>query len=141
LAGLSEGMEQSSQKLFIWQEETAQKHTIACPNLHGQKHFTVNLLGTRFTNAISCFEPGPQEPHKNLFILNTVIVQQNKRTVRPFLQCFFFSKNLTGPESKLVHNIVWNEKKAKTAKPFQELFVLLYYSFTSFKSHALLKQM
>jgi hypothetical protein len=22
------------------------------------------MLGTRFTNAISCFEPGPQEPNK-----------------------------------------------------------------------------
>jgi hypothetical protein len=28
----------------------------------GFKKFIIRLLGTRFTNAISCFEPGPQEP-------------------------------------------------------------------------------
>jgi hypothetical protein len=27
-----------------------------------QKHVPIRLLGTRFTNAISCFEPGSQEP-------------------------------------------------------------------------------
>jgi hypothetical protein len=26
----------------------------------------VRLLGTRFTNAISCFEPGPQEPDRDM---------------------------------------------------------------------------
>jgi hypothetical protein len=27
------------------------------------KNVPVRLLGTRFTNAISCFEPSPQEPY------------------------------------------------------------------------------
>jgi hypothetical protein len=27
----------------------------------------VRLLGTRFTNAISSFKPGPQEPYRDIF--------------------------------------------------------------------------
>jgi hypothetical protein len=30
------------------------------------KNVSVRLLGTRFTNAIDCFEPGPQEPYRNI---------------------------------------------------------------------------
>jgi hypothetical protein len=29
------------------------------------KNVPVRLLGTGFTNAISCFKPGPQEPHSS----------------------------------------------------------------------------
>jgi hypothetical protein len=36
-----------------------------------QKTVPVRPLGTRFTSAISCFESGPQEPHRDIF-LNTV---------------------------------------------------------------------
>jgi hypothetical protein len=28
----------------------------------------VRILGTRFTNAISCFKPGPQEPYREIFL-------------------------------------------------------------------------
>jgi hypothetical protein len=31
------------------------------------KKFTVRLLEMRFTNAISCFEPGPEEPYREIF--------------------------------------------------------------------------
>jgi hypothetical protein len=31
------------------------------------KNFPVMLLGTRFTNTISCFEPGPQEHYMDIF--------------------------------------------------------------------------
>jgi hypothetical protein len=30
------------------------------------KNFPVRLLGTRFTNAITCLEPGPQEPYRDI---------------------------------------------------------------------------
>jgi hypothetical protein len=30
----------------------------------GPKNLHVRLLGTRFTNALSCFEPDPQEPYR-----------------------------------------------------------------------------
>jgi hypothetical protein len=36
-----------------------------------QKKFPVKLLGTRFTNAICCFEAGPQEPNDRGISLNT----------------------------------------------------------------------
>jgi hypothetical protein len=37
-------------------------------NLQGiWKYIHVRLLGTRFTNAISCLEPGPQEPYRDFF--------------------------------------------------------------------------
>jgi hypothetical protein len=31
-----------------------------------QKNVLVRLLGTRFTNAISCFKSGPQEPYREI---------------------------------------------------------------------------
>jgi hypothetical protein len=32
------------------------------------RNVPVRLLRTRFTNAISCFEPGPQEHYRDIFI-------------------------------------------------------------------------
>jgi hypothetical protein len=32
------------------------------------KNIPVSLLGTRFTNAMSCFKPGPHEPYRDIFI-------------------------------------------------------------------------
>jgi hypothetical protein len=46
----------------------------------------VRLLGIMFTNAISCFEPGPQEPYWNIFtagsgcIINLLDVSYNVLT-------------------------------------------------------------
>jgi hypothetical protein len=44
-----------------------------------QKKFCIRLLGTMFTNAISCFEPGSQVPYRDIFetpfsVLNRMIM-------------------------------------------------------------------
>jgi hypothetical protein len=37
-----------------------------------QKNVPIRLLGTRFTNAISCFRPGPQEPYRDTAAMQEV---------------------------------------------------------------------
>jgi hypothetical protein len=34
-----------------------------------QKDVPVRLMGTRFTNAITCFKPGPQEPYREILFI------------------------------------------------------------------------
>jgi hypothetical protein len=36
--------------------------------IQGISNVPVRLLGTRFSNAISCFEPSPQEPYREIFL-------------------------------------------------------------------------
>jgi hypothetical protein len=38
----------------------------------------LRLLGTRFTNATSCFEPGPQELYRKIFLNHDVVIKTSQ---------------------------------------------------------------
>jgi hypothetical protein len=54
--------------IYSWNYELVEPAIMHCHQLSGLFYkVPVRLLGTRFTNATSCFKPRPQEPYRDIF--------------------------------------------------------------------------
>jgi hypothetical protein len=86
---------------------TSMPHLLSCTSLQVSQNVPVRLLGPRFTNAISCFKPGPQESYRDILKTPCAIYSQGGQ---PYLTMMPYYKFFVG--------YVLNKSCGQLPKPF-----------------------